>query len=676
MNVVRIIGLLFFGALIAGTVCCTGNDDPQSADVPEPVAEAKFDIAGGFYDAPFPIQTRLREDGSVRFDDFPNPSSNAVMAQYTTVLDSITTGFSRNGIIYFVFDGAIDIDYWMKENAAEINDGFLFINIDPVSVNRGTIFPVSIDYKIGPGKYTPGNLLTMVPFPGYVAEPNTLYAALVLHSVILDDKGHRLLATPDAIIELFAGVAPTGGEVLLEGFAALAETLDGMQIATDEVAAATVFRTGDPDAGMIALREHAASLSLPDYSLTVSEPIRDYPSYCVLEGTMKMPIYQKGERPYNNIGEGQIVFENGVPQVQWTEDVRFSLSVPKKEMPAAGFPLLFFGNGSGGTYLQVVDRGTFAEQRDNTMQGRGPALYLADAGIAALDIEAPLTGPRHPTGLYDSIDLFNVFNLVAFRDNIRQAAVEFTILPRVAADLQIAIADYCSGVTAPGGVLSFDADNFFFWGHSTGSSIGTVALGVESAYRAGILSGAGGSWIYNLTLKQEPFAIAEVMAAALGIAATERVDEFHPISLIFQMSLEAVEAMNFARLWVDNPLPGHDAKNILLIEGLVDGYFLPRMANALAMAGRLDLAGPVEDDTMLDEIRWVGADGVALPAGPNRGSVSAHAVQFVADDFDGHYVAFELPQVKYTYKCWLTSILADGAGTVPVAVADGLASCP
>lgn len=671
----RLFAIAVFAAVLAAQSGCRHSDDSKSSSVPDTVAEARFDINGGFFDAPFPIQTRLREDGTVRFDDFPNNDDNEIMARYTAVLDRIDTGFSRNGIVYFVFDGAIDLNYSMRENVAEINDGFLFINVDPDSEKRGEIFPVDIDYKVEVGKYTPANLLTLVPFPGYVAEPDTLYAAVVLHTIALDENGHRLLSTPRAISDLFEGIAPSGGEVLVDGFAALAETLADLEISIPDVAAATVFRTGDPDEGMIALREHAANLPLPDYGLTVSEPIRDYPDYCVLEGSLKMPIYQSGERPYNNIGEGEIVFADGAPQVQWIEDVRFSVSIPKKEMPAAGFPLLFYGNGGGGNYLQAVDRGTFAEQVDEALHGRGPALYLADGGIATFDIESPMTGPRHPTGSYANLEFFNVFNLVAFRDNLRQAAVEFTILPRVAADMRIAIAEYCSGVTAPGGEVSFDADNFFFWGHSTGASIGVLALGVEPAYRAGILSGSGGSWIYNLTLKQQPMVMAEVMGAALGISGVETVDEFQPISLIFQMSLEGAEAMNFARLWVENPPPGSAAKNILLIEGIVDGYFLPRMVNALAMAGRLDLAGPIEDDTMLDEIRWVGADAVALPAGPNRGEVAAHVVQFEADDFDGHYVPFELPQVKHTYKCWLTSVIADGAGTVPVAIEDGLADC-
>ena len=124
------------------------------------------------------------------------------------------------------------------------------------------------------------------------------------------------------------------------------------------------------------------------------------------------------------------------------------------------------------------------------------------------------------------------------------------------------------------------------------------------------------------------------------------------------------------------PLEGNPPKNILLIEGVVDGYFLPRMVNALAMAARLDLAGPVVDPDAPGEIGLAGGSAVDLPAGPNRAEVSGYVVQFEAVDFDGHYVPFELPAPKYTYKCWFDSLIETGSAVLPAAVNDGEAACP
>jgi hypothetical protein len=112
-----------------------------------------------------------------------------------------------------------------------------------------------------------------------------------------------------------------------------------------------------------------------------------------------------------------------------------------------------------------------------------------------------------------------------------------------------------------------------------------------------------------------------------------------------------------------------------MFEGLIDGYFLPRMVSALAMAAHFDQAGPVADDKLINEIGMTGGKSVPLPALPNRNGRSGYVVQFKADGFNGHYVAFELPQAKYTYKCWFKSLL-EGPAKVPVPVDNGMGACP
>ena len=631
----------------------------------------RFDIHGGFFDAPFPIMTRLRDEGDLRLDDFPNPAGTRLIEDYLEAA-AASGEFSRNGIVYFPFDAALDEECFTRQEVPQADGPVFFVNVDPLSPDYGRRFPVLVHLTSKTEKYRPGNLLAVLPYPGFVQRENTLYAAVVLRDACKPEaQAPGRSAEVDALLK---GRAPEGGEVLLEGFTALRTYLDMEGISPSRLAAATVYRTGDPDKGMLALAMHAGSLPVPETS--VNQRIRDYESYCVLEGRTTLPIYQAGERPYSDAGSGKIVFTEGEPVVQWYETVRFSLSIPKKVMPEAGFPLLFYSNGQGGLYTQVVDRGTFAEQDADPENGRGPAYYLALAGIASFDIEAPLVGPRHPAGSFAGVDFFNPFNLDAFRDNIRQAASEFSVLPGAAKSLEIDIAEFCEGVEAPGDKLIFDDDNFFFYGHSTGSSIGALVLGSEPAYRAGMLSGAGGSWIYNVVMKEEPIRMRDLVTFLLGFEEGEVLDEFHPLMLLFQTACEASEAMNFARRWIDRPVAGGAAKQILLIEGLLDGYFPPRMANALAMAARLDLAGPVQDPDTPVELGWVDASTLDLPAGPNRGEISAHLIQFLAEGFDGHYVNFNLSAPKYAYKCWFDSLLKTGSATVPVWVDDGEAACP
>ncbi|MEL6177926.1 MAG: hypothetical protein AAFS10_03190, partial [Myxococcota bacterium] len=236
------------------------------------------------------------------------------------------------------------------------------------------------------------------------------------------------------------------------------------------------------------------------------------------------------------------------------------------------------------------------------------------------------------------------------------------------------VAPLCNDVMAD--EVRLDANRFALMGQSTGSSVGAIVLGAEPMFASGILSGAGGSWIYNVALKQEPLLIAEAVALVLGLEADEPLDPFHPLATLFQTAAEATEAMNFARRWTDAPFSDSPPKNVLLIGGLIDGYFLPRMIAALAMAGRFDLAGPSLDANLFDDITRMGAQQVPLPAGPNRGDQSVYTLLYEADGFDGHYVTFNLGAPKTAYRCWLASLARDGRAVLPFASDNPEAPCP
>ena len=642
-------------------------DSGTDLDEPGPAGtQVNFDLGGDFFDAPFPIESRRNGDGTIDYGGFRNEGNHQLVSGFLEVAGEATNGFARSGAVFFTFSAPLDPESLPSEldQTLSTDSSIFFINIDTESPDRGTLFPVQVQFHVEAGKIRPANLLTVLPYPGMLQQPSTLYAVVVTTSV-LDSEGNPL-GQHETIAQLLRGETPEGAESLADGFAALAEVLTEGDVSLDAIAAATVYTTGDPTPEMFVLQEHAAELQVADYSITGR--IRDYDSYCVLEGQTELPIYQAGDRPYDNVGSGHIVFDEGVPQVQWTEEIRFSLSIPKQEMPANGFPLLFYSAGQGGKHTQVVDRGTTAERR-TPENGRGPAFYFADVGIASLSLEAALVGPRHPTGSYEGLDFFNIVNLAAFRDNVRQAAIEFTVLARLAPTFAITIGDHCDGVTAADGTVRFDADNYFIYGHSTGATISELVLATDSAFRAGLLSGAGGSWIYNVSRKEQPLRMRDLVSGLLALPRYEVLDDFHPLGTIFQTVCDPAEAMNFGELWRDA------GANVLVIEGLVDGYFLPRMANALTMAAHLDVAGTAHDPNTVDDLALASGEIVALPAAPNWDDRSGYVVQFVADDFDGHYVPFELGGPKYLYKCWFESLVSNGLATVPVVVDDGEATC-
>ena len=112
----------------------------------------------------------------------------------------------------------------------------------------------------------------------------------------------------------------------------------------------------------------------------------DEPSgyYVAYEGRYLTPNFQSGEKPYEVEG-GAILFDgDGAPILNELEDIRFAVTVPKSaEMPAAGWPLVLYGHGTGGDYRSFI-----------RASGNAPARILAQRGFAVLSIDQPLHGER------------------------------------------------------------------------------------------------------------------------------------------------------------------------------------------------------------------------------------------------------------------------------------------
>ena len=67
---------------------------------------------------------------------------------------------------------------------------------------------------------------------------------------------------------------------------------------------------------------------------------------------------QLGNPPFSDASEGRIAWgEDGNPIIQRQQDMRLVLALPKSPQPEAGYPLTVYAHGSGGEWMQVVNRG-------------------------------------------------------------------------------------------------------------------------------------------------------------------------------------------------------------------------------------------------------------------------------------------------------------------------------
>src|SRR6185503_5613073 len=192
---------LVCAALAAATLAVAGVP-PAHAVAPV------FDTAGGgFFDLPFPHELRRDADGTVSIAGFPFPSSPLV-DQYRDAIET-TAGFGLASGVFFRFDGAIDPASLPVAPEASRQPGasVFLLDVDPQSPARGTRLPLWIDFRAPADAYRPGNLLTIMPVPGFTLTPGTLYAAVVTDGV-LDTTVVPVTVAP-AIGRLATG-APSG----------------------------------------------------------------------------------------------------------------------------------------------------------------------------------------------------------------------------------------------------------------------------------------------------------------------------------------------------------------------------------------------------------------------------------------------------------------------------------
>jgi pimeloyl-ACP methyl ester carboxylesterase len=179
--------------------------------------------------------------------------------------------------------------------------------------------------------------------------------------------------------------------------------------------------------------------------------------------------------------------------------------------------------------------------------------------------------------------MFNINNLEALRDNVRESAAEYALFAHVLAGLTLDVSD-CPGTTGP---AHFDATRMALMGHSMGSTIAPLVLAAEPMYRAVVLSGAGASWIENIIWKQLPTPIRPFVNLELRYNQLDPpmdVQEDDPVVSLFQWAAEPADPLVYTRQLIREPAPGQSPRQVLMEQGIVDHYIMPPIANATSLS--------------------------------------------------------------------------------------------
>ncbi len=668
-----------FGVAALAPSC---SDDPpcEGACASSSVVMMEYDT-DGFFDRPFPSDARRDASGKPIVTGFPNPFAIFLVDRVLEIVAQDADGFGTSSGIFFRVPGGVDPGSLPTlAGSAEASSPVQLLGVDPTSPDHLVRYPVSVTFAADPGPFGAPDLLSVVPLQGAPLRPKTRYAVVVTRA-LRDARGVELGVAP-AVADLLSGDVPPGMSAEAAEAHRIFASTEAAGIPSDRIAGLTVFTTGDPVSLLGRAIDHARATALPSPAAAFVRN-EEFPTFCVYETTIDMPTYQEGAPPYSSEGGGFAVDAQGLPILGGYERANFVVTVPKREMPAAGYPLLVFSRTGGGGDRPLVDRGVRATPGGEAIEpGTGPALEIARAGFAGASVDGPHGGLRNVSGGDEQLLVFNFQNPLALRDNVRQSALELALMPAILDGVTIDVSD-CPGASAPNDAARFDA--IAVMGHSMGASIAPLALVFEPRYRGIVLSGAGGSFLANMLHKQKPLPTKPLGELVLGLtAAGYPLTEGDPVLSMLQWAGEPADDPTYGRYVVREPLTG-GPRHVLMMQGIVDHYIMPPIANATSLSFGLDLAGPALDgespelatlDPLVALLPLVGRGAIALPAASNvasAGGVAATAVvtQHAEDGIeDGHEVVFQTDAPKHAYACFLAG-LAAGAPRVPSAGTPG-----
>ncbi|MFO0549468.1 MAG: hypothetical protein U0271_13840 [Polyangiaceae bacterium] len=663
---------------IAGSFAACG-DDSTCETCPPPTPKTtlmmQFDAREGFFDAPFPSDARRDASGKPDIEGFPNPQNIFLVDRVLDVLRDSAGGFALSGGVFFRASAKLDpASLPSLDDSVTKTASVFLIGVDPDAPDYLVEYPVYVEFEPEAGLYGAENLLALVPLQGIALRPNTRYAAVVT-TAVKDDKGNAL-GPSEAMTAIASGTAPAGmsDTVLAEHTAAL-EALGDFGVDAGAVAALTVFTTDDPTTTMEKAVEAARKVvPTPNEPLT---KVDDYDGFCVYGATVDMPDYQAGEPPFLEDGGGFILDETGTPVFQRSETARIFVTVPKSDMPADGYPMVVFSRTGGGGDRPLIDRGV-RDANGVAEPGTGPAVDLARVGYGGVSIDGPHGGLRNITNQDEQFLVFNFQNPLALRDNVRQSALELVLAADIVEGLSIDVSD-CAGAVAPANTAKFDTNTMAIMGHSMGAAISPLALVYEPRFKAILLSGAGGSFLANMLYKEKPLKVKPLAELILGITvAGYELTQHDPMLTMLQWAGEGADAPIYGRYVIREPKFG-GPRNVLMMQGIVDHYIMPPIANATSLSFGLDLAGDEIDDDVEeiadlphlgDLLPFSGAHAISLPATANTMSLAGEPATAVVTQNpedgieDGHEVMFQTDPPKHAYACFLAGLLS-GAPRVP-----------
>jgi pimeloyl-ACP methyl ester carboxylesterase len=627
---------------VLGWIGCGDNQHP-----PRLVMDVS-DVSPAYGRAPFPTDA-MREGpklGRITGLDAIARQYSDQIASHLQQLD----GFGLRPTVEFFVQGPLDPDS-IPATTSALSDAVFVLDVDPETPESGA--PITFDWRYDAER----NVVIGAPAMGTQLREGTRYAAVMTTDVRGAD-GQQLF--PSWELERVANEPParwrTTGDAYKEliGLAGLEHRVAGLAVFTTQYASETLVLARNVIA-------NTAEVSPP--TLTFSDPALIFDSPGELDALLGQATrFTSGPRNGTEhwgtdnpagiahdhiavVGTGSIntaqfvrndtgtdgpedeTFElgrDGVPLVQKELDVPITIVLPTGPMPTAGFPVVVYGHGLGGSRHDVLN---IAEP----IAAQGYALVAIDlwghgSRYDAIDTGNNLGGKSGFTGdatLRDGfgdnagtsayIDFFEGFtNFSAIRDSMRQSVLDFS---RVAMLIRSKPSLSALG-TNLGTPPKLDPTKVAYLGESFGTIIGTDLAGIEPSIGLYVLDVPGGG-LLDYALPNSP----KIGNLAVPIAenlyrTTGTLDRFHPLVGLLQAIFDGADSLTFARhvlrdrYMVENNYLGR--RHVVCLEVMNDEAMPNQATEALARAFGLHVLKPNLDVP----------DGLFVIESPGAGNVN------------------------------------------------------
>ena len=613
--------------------------------------QAYFEVPRGgkalseFYSLPFPNDIRIK-DGHVDLTGHavaPASYGMPMVERYVDVAQEDLTGFSTNPIVLFRFSHAYDV--------ATINcvqsgtcDNMKIVDITPGS--PGYDRDASLQWKTASGnvsKYICPVWLGLHRPADEPLLPGTTYAAVLTTGI--HAKGGSSYERSSDFEAMLGSDAPgnTDLKAAYEAYAPLRAWIADTGVNPSSILNAAVFTTQQSTDIVPKLREAIVEDGAPEVSdLTVctsdktKSPCEDAEgrgkchkpndAFTEIHGRISLPIFQDGELPYLNPEDGgDIKFSGGKPVIQNHQDVCFAMSVPTADAPEAGYPVLVFGHGTGGSFAGEMGNTGLAQV---IAEGSTPAVLLA--------IDLPEHGERRGDSTDEPDNLFyNFLNPRAARDNVLQGAADLMSVVLFAKQGGLS-----AGKSPTSEAIEFDPTRIALMGHSQGATHASLVAPYEPDIIGVVLSGMGGHLSTSMLTKTKPVDIASVVPFALLDPDKQLKlagEVYNPALAIIQSVFDRSDPINYARyvqLAPTSDVPqGH---HFFMTYGLGDSFAPEETQTAYARAARLTVVQPVlTSDLGLPTVSAPLSDNISLDGAPRTIGLRQYKP---SSGLDGHFV--------------------------------------